>query len=127
MHDRFADNDDAAILTAMSNIFNPVVQKTDKANDVVVASEYLCSLGYDNCREDLELFMSSMHSLVDSGSKVVKHTKDAANLVMKKKDMYPAAAELALETTSALIFVMVSGFTDGFLFSSGSPACSIEF
>ncbi|XP_052797650.1 E3 SUMO-protein ligase KIAA1586-like [Mya arenaria] len=95
MHDRFADNDDAAILTAMSNIFNPVVQKTDKASDVVVASEYLCSLGYENCREDLELFLSFMHSLVDSGSKVVKHTKDVANLAMKKKDLYPAAAEAA--------------------------------
>ncbi|XP_052264597.1 E3 SUMO-protein ligase KIAA1586-like isoform X2 [Dreissena polymorpha] len=90
IHDRFVDNDDAAILTALSNIFNPTVRKDDKVSD-----EYLCSLGFESCREDLSLFLGYLHSLVDSGNRTIRGSRDAANIAMKKMDLYPAEAEAA--------------------------------
>ncbi|KAH3714991.1 hypothetical protein DPMN_057694 [Dreissena polymorpha] len=85
IHDRFVDNDDAAILTALSNIFNPTVRKDDKVSDVEVAAEYLCSLGFESCREDLSLFLGYLHSLVDSGNRTIRGSRDAANIAMKKQ------------------------------------------
>jgi len=95
MHDRFADNDDAEVLTALGNFFNPTVPRSDKISDVDVVSEYLGSVGSEGAVDGFDLFLTYMHSLVDSGSKIVRSSRDAANIALKKRDLYPAAAESA--------------------------------
>ena len=87
MHDIFADNDDAEVLTALGNFFNPTVPRSDKVSDVDVVSEYLGSVGSESAVDGLDLFLTNMHSLVDSGSKVVRSSRGAANIALKKRDL----------------------------------------
>ncbi|XP_052223995.1 uncharacterized protein LOC127839652 [Dreissena polymorpha] len=95
MNDRFADNHDAGVLTSLSILFNPAIAKDSKVKHVDVVAEYLCSVGFEGCLESLGMFMNFMQSLVDSGNKIVGNSRDSANLAIKKKDVYPAAAEAA--------------------------------
>ena len=74
------------------NFFNQTVPRSDKVSDIDIVSEYLGSVGSESAVDGLDLFLTYMHSLVDSGSKVVRSSRDAANITLKKRDLYPAAA-----------------------------------
>lgn len=95
MNDRFSDNDDSVVLTALCNYFNPLVDKDKKVDDVDVVVEYLGNLGVECNVDDLDMFLGYAHALISEGNKSVKVPKDVANLAIRKKDVYPAAGEAA--------------------------------
>lgn len=95
MNDRFSDNEDSSVLSAFSNFFNPLVDRDSKEGDVEVITEYLCKVGFECCSDELDLFLGYAHTLVRDGNKSVKSSKDLANLAIRKKDVYPVAAEAA--------------------------------
>ncbi|XP_060571778.1 E3 SUMO-protein ligase KIAA1586-like isoform X2 [Ruditapes philippinarum] len=95
MNDRFSDNDDSVVLTALCNYFNPVVDKDSKVDDVDVIVEYLGNVGVECNVDDLDMFLGYAHALISEGNKSVKAPNDVANLALRKKDVYPVASEAA--------------------------------
>jgi len=61
---RFSDNEDCFILTALSNFFNPSVNKVSKGGDIDVVNEYLATVvvegSRDNCHVSSTLPMPAM-------------------------------------------------------------------
>ena len=61
---RFSDNEDCLILTALSNFFNPSVNKVSKGGDIDVVNKYLATVvvegSRDNCHVSSTLPMPDM-------------------------------------------------------------------
>ena len=75
-------------VTAMNNFFNPTIELDNKQDDLEITEEYLFKLGFDGCREELELVLAYLDSLVKNGNKCVAKSKDVASL-------HPASSEVA--------------------------------
>ncbi|XP_053386200.1 uncharacterized protein LOC128550685 [Mercenaria mercenaria] len=95
MNDRFCDNEDSTVLSALSNFFNPVLERESKVDDTEVIVEYLGEAGLECSIDDVDMFFRFAHSLIKEGNKSVKSPRDVANLAIRKKDVYPSAAEAA--------------------------------
>ncbi|XP_053388248.1 zinc finger protein 862-like [Mercenaria mercenaria] len=95
MNDRFCDNEDSTVLTALSNLFNPVLERESKVDDTEVIVEYLGKVGLECSIDDVDMFLRFAHSLIKEGNTSVKSPRDVANLAIRKKDVYPTAAEAA--------------------------------
>ena len=95
LNERFSDNEDTAVLSAFSSIFRPNVEIEEKAKDIDVVSQYLFKIGYEAGREEFEMFLEYIDTLVKSGNRSVRNAKDVANLAIKKQEVYPTVAEVA--------------------------------
>ena len=95
-NERFSDNEDSIVLTALSNMFNPSISIDVKGGDIEVVSDHLAVVGFEGYREELLSFLEFAHTSHASGSKTVKSSRDMVNLAFKHRDVYAAAAEAAV-------------------------------
>ncbi|XP_045215333.2 zinc finger protein 862-like [Mercenaria mercenaria] len=95
LNDRFSDNADGAILTSMSNMFNPLLKATGLSNDLETISDYLGSVGIEGSKSELSAFVQFARATHDSGNRSVTDTHSCANLAIKNKSVFPASAEVA--------------------------------
>ena len=69
----------------MSNFFSPTLGANSKLDDLEIIEEHMFKLGFEGCREELQLFLGFLDSLVQSGNKSVARAKDVASLASRKK------------------------------------------
>ena len=93
LNERFSDNADSEVLSALSNMFNPLVEKSSKDREIDILSDYLGSVGMLGCKGELRAFVDFSHTMLEQGCKALTCTRDMANLALKHQDVYPGAAK----------------------------------
>ena len=71
LNSRFSDNSDGAILTGLSNVFNPVLSMADKEGDIDVVTDYLGTVGMEGYKDQVTAFCKYTQSICDSGHKTI--------------------------------------------------------
>lgn len=91
---RFSDNEDGSVMRALSNLFNPSLSVSQVSEDLEIVSDFLGTVGVEGSRNELSLFVRFSREYGSVNQSVTDHLS-CANLAIRRKEMYPAAAEAA--------------------------------
>lgn len=95
LNDRFSDNQDSAILTALSNFFNPLISEGGLEKDLETVNDYLGSFGLEGTKHELKSFVKFSRASHGKGNKTVTDIPSVCNLALRNKESFPASAEAA--------------------------------
>lgn len=75
LNERFTDNAGSEVLLSTSNIFNPVMQKSNNNRDVDILLHYLWTVGMLGHTRELSAFVDFSHAMLEQGSKTMQSGK----------------------------------------------------